>query len=247
MFLLFPIGSRPDRYALHQLIHGLAAQETGQLHVSHDPGEFPGADGVESAWLEFLADGLTFDCLGLAPGPAVHFTEPRHQFGIELNAAEALEAVVLVPGPHLAGAGNSLPVVRTMVRIAAELAVHLPDMLGAVWEPGRTAIGKSYFIDVAQQWIKGGPFPGLGLTGIIVDDAEVMRSDGLAFFTGQEVEIEVKEQSKRIYTSQLLLRIMDKLVGQEKVKRNIQILGPDQEALTLAPSGDGSVVRVLMQ
>ena len=247
LFLLFAPGRRPDRVELHQLIHRIAKEGSGQIHVSHDPGEDEVGDAVEAAWLELVVDGLTFDCLGLQPGPALHCGEPRHNFEIGADEVGNAEAVALVPGPHLAGAGNTIPVVRTMVRIGAVLSEHLPHLIGFFWEPSKSLIGKTYFSNVCNQWIDGGPFPALGLTGIVADDNGAVRSDGLEFFTEQEVVVQIKDFKDRVKASQLVLRIVDALVGQEKVKRNIQILGSDQTPLTLAPSKDGSVVRVLMQ
>jgi hypothetical protein len=222
-------------------------EQEGQFHISHDPGDSEASDLVEAAWLELLVDGLTFDCLGLEPGPALRLAEPRHRFEFTHDIEAGSEAIAIVPGPHLAGAGNSLPVVRTMVRLAAELAYNSSDLLGVFWQPAQSVIGKSYFTSIASQWLSGGAFPALGLSGIVAQADGALRSDGLAFFTGQEIEIEASLASNKVKASQLIVRLVDVLAGSEPLKESQEIMGIDGRPLVLTPSSDGSIVRVFAQ
>ena len=109
--LLFAVGTRPTASAIEALMD--ASESAGRAgRVSHRADD---GDG----WLEILASGLTFDLRGLAPAAAAALPPANHGFGLDLgDARHDLEAVVLTPGPHIAGGAALMPVVRTLMRLA---------------------------------------------------------------------------------------------------------------------------------
>lgn len=242
LLIVFPETRRPDRRAIFD-----AVARSEQFLVSHDPGEPMERDGNTGAWLELLMDGLTFDCMGLQPGPPMQRAEPRHVFQIGNRNFAACEAIALTPGPHLAGAENTVPVVRTIVSLAFQLCEHLEDAIAVQWEPSACLIGNNYFKEVSERWLEGGPFPALGLSGIAVAENGLLRSDGLAFFTGQELELTEQLSADRVSASQLMVRLIDRLVMWGRVQETSEVAGGDGGPLLLTPSVDGKTVSVRLK
>ena len=127
LVLLFPSGRRPSASVIEKII-----SKHKHVSVSHDPSDSAstarGAD--DGDWLELLCEGLTFDLVGLAPCAHATLAQLSHFIDIsDPNAISASEAVVLNPGPHLAGGEASLPIVRTLMALGATLGSALPDLL----------------------------------------------------------------------------------------------------------------------
>ncbi len=239
LYLLFPAGGRPDGALIQEAVAGIE-----RVSISHRPPASEDPQRGEGSWLELLSDGLTFDLLGLAPGPSLTIPEPRHHIDRQHNPAEELEAVGLAPGPHLAAAAGALPVVRTMLAIGVGLSAQIPRTAGFLWRPSGAVIGAEFFRKSAQQWLTGGPFPALGLTGIAALATGGLRSDGLDFFTGQEVEIEPSLCTDPVAGMRLAVRVIDLLVGAEALREPSQIETSDASHIVLEPSGDGGTVKV---
>jgi hypothetical protein len=204
--------------------------------VSYDPGRGH-SDPSSTDWLEILVEGLTFDLLGLAPGPSLTVLEPRHRFGPWDKPVTSSEAIGLAPGPHLAAAGSAMPVVRTLLRLGAGLAAQLPATLGALWLPASSAMRRDLFVNALDAWFAGGPFPALGLTGIEERHDGVLATDGLAFFTGQEAVLDEALCTDRIEATRLLTRLIDRLVNAPPLDRALTLPREGSGPLRLTPAG----------
>lgn len=230
--VLFAPGQRPSLDDVRR-----AGEASGAFAVSHDPGGGAG-------WAELLITGLTFDVAGLAgvPGEAVPPFAHRFGFAPDETAGEGLEAVLLRPGAHLAGAAAMLPVVRGCVALGSALATAT-GAAAVVWIPARTVMAPDYFAATIGDWLGGGAFPALGLTAL-VPGGSVMTSEGLAFFTGQEIEVCGGDHTQ---ASRIAVRMVHTLVSHGPLTAPIQLTGPDGEPLLAEPSGDASRVRVTLR
>ena len=218
MLLLFAHGERPDVARVEQ-----ALENRPRIMVSHNPsGEKSSACTPESdkgaaseeAWLELLVDGPTFDCLGLAPGPGLTVEDPRHLYDLSgASVPGEMEAIGLTPGPHLSGAGWSLPVVRTLAGLGAQLLEEFESAVAAVWLPASAASSRTFFIQAVGDWIAGGPFPALGLAGIREGPGGELASDGLAQLLGGELHLPGELFGTKAQGARLLMRLADRLVG----------------------------------
>lgn len=206
LFLLFPTGSRPSALDVRT-----ALERSGAGQVSHDPAATQ-SNVPASDWLEVVLDGLTFDLLGLAPGRSLQQRAPRHCFGLDASAMAHCERIGIAPGPHLAGAANAMPVVRTMLHLASALSRQWRCALGTLWLPAECAMRRDLFMSAIEAWLAGGPFPALGLTGVTERSRGRLASDGLAFFTGQELVLDPALSADRIAATRLLVRLIDRLV-----------------------------------
>ena len=200
---LFAPGTRPDADAIARL--SAAAGDVVSFAISHRPAEHP-------YWLELLALGLTFDLLGLAPGIAADTVSPEYAFGVPLADVHQLESLTIRPGPHLAAGGSLLPVVRAMTALGCEFA-GLPGVVAVGWEPARSVMAPDYYRRSIGSWLKGGVFPGLGLTALSRAADGVIFSVGLSFFIGQEMRFEPLAGESPADAARLALRVIHDLVA----------------------------------
>ena len=232
--LLYAAGQRPSVDDVR-----LAAVASGAFAVIFDPGE-------DAGWAELLITGLSFDVGGLAPGEGEPVPPIAHRFGLDRAwTGDALEAIVVRPGAHLAGAAAMLPVVRGCAALAAALASQT-GAAAVVWIPARSAMGADYFGAVVADWLGGGAFPALGLTALVAN-ATGVESEGLRFFTGQELEVVAAPGNDPAQTGRIAARMVHLLVNDGPLAAPTRLAGPEGESLLAEPVGDGGKVRIGLQ
>ncbi len=211
LVLLVDVGVRPTAADVRNLI-----AEFDRTSVSFDPereGRGPVKD-EEEHWLELLRDGLTFDLLGLSPGPGVNAPEPRHSFGSSTNFDDtALVAIGLFPGPHLAEGAHTLPVVRTLLALGSQLARALEGVRQVVWTPAGCVLEASLFERLVNAWLDGGAFPAPGLVGFELSGDGSLKTDGLAFFLQRELLLDPQCCTDEVAASRLASRIIHEVIG----------------------------------
>lgn len=239
--ILFPPGQRPGVQAVIAL-----SEARGAFHVSLDPRPSAApADGeAPETWLELLANGLTFDLVGLAPGAPPEWVPAQHRVGPvgEFNDAR-LEAITLRPGPHLAPGGTMLPVARGLACLTAHLGA-LPGSVAVLWHPARCLSDTRLFSEVVLRWGDGGVFPSLGLVALAVEPDGALISEGLGLFVGQELRIEPELSGDREAAAKLAVRLLHGLVERGRLQEAERITGPNGIALRLEPSVNRRFVRV---
>lgn len=239
---MFARGERPG----WQAVAALARNNPG-FTISLDPADDPDrGSGPEEAghWLELLANGLTFDLTGLAPGPSAEPPPQGDAFGLaEGFEAARMEAILLQPGPHLTEGAAMPPVVRSLAWLTARLA-DLPGTRAVVWHAARCWCEPAHFRDSVLRWIEGGVFPGLGLASLAPMPDGGMQSQGLTLFAGQELRLEPELAEDRAEGAKIALRLMHWLVEHGPLDGPERATGPGGQALRLEPSSNGRFVRV---
>lgn len=239
--LLFAAGDRPSAEDVNC---ALSQPDGPSAHAGSPVARITNARSGGEGWLELLANGLTFDLAGLAPAQSEPIPKAAHFFGLPSRENEKpFEAIAIVPGPHLAGGGAMTPVVRTMAAVASELSAKL-DAKAVCWGPAGSWMDPSYFARIVEGWLAGGAFPALGFTGIERGDDGAVASDGLAFFTGQELRVESRRGEPAADTVKLAVRAIDHLVRHGPIDRRERLTGPNGEALLAEPTRDGRIVRL---
>lgn len=235
--LLFAAGQRPRVSDL--VAHSL---KQGQFAVTFEPD--PAEALGERQWVELLANGLTFDLSGIAPGPPELPEVGAHFYGFDRKPDLArCEVLRLVPGPHLVSGGPMIPVIRCLAWLAGELAT-LEGMQGLVWKPARAVSSPAHFREGVSRWLGGGAFPGLGLTALVPMDDGTMVSEGLALFTGQELVVDRAIAEDRASAGKLAVRLLHWLVETGRIDHTQSLTGPSGETLMLEPDHHAGVVRV---
>lgn len=247
LYLLFASGARPRRSDI------LAAVDAIPLaSVSHDPRRVGQEDnssatrpGHEGDWLEIMVSGLTFDLLGLAPGPSVDIPEIAHPLACDAAFDPTLmEALAFLPGPHLADAANSLPIVRGMLQLACDLVNKLPAVAAVCWSPARTVMPGHMLCKAVEAWLSGGPFPAIGLTAIRISEDGVLVTEGLDFFIDRELRLEPGPSQDRLSATRLAIRLIHEMVGNGPLDATRDFVTEDGDRLSLVPDDAGSLIRV---
>ena len=218
-------------------------QPLGELESRSQSDVLSGEGGLH--WLELLCDGLTFDLTGLAPGRSATPPEIRNRLDLPDDFRESTgEPRCILPGPHLSGGINSIPVVRVMFILIAELASTIPAVCAIFWPPSGTMIGPEFFRATAESWDAGGAFPAQVLTAFKRMNDGGLQSEGLAFFTGQEIRIEPGSVGDHSTATQLAGRLVQQLVQHGPLSQTEEVMAPDGSQMRLEPSGNGKFVRV---
>ena len=248
LYLLFEPGARPQRSDVLAMVEALDL-----VWVSHVPASGPvdpqdtvkGRDGYSEQWLELMSSGLTFDLLDMAPAPGVAVPQVVHRVAV---AAECdphdKEAMVLVPGPHLADGANSLPIIRAMLDLGCKMARRLEGVEAICWSPARSATDKELFCRSVEGWTEGGPFPAFGLTSFGADEEGHFASEGLSFFVGQELRLHPTLAQDRLAATRLGMRLVHEIVSAGRVGEAREFATEDGERYTLNPVPDSDIVEV---
>ena len=234
--LIFAAGARPTASDIERFMAGQTA--SGQAgRISFRPPD-------DHGWLEILASGLTYDLRGLAPGSGAPLPPAEHRYGLpaEIEQRE-LEPISLAPGAHITAGGPLMPVVRILLGLAAGFALEMP-IAAICWNPAATWMEPKYFGRIVVNWLSGGAFPALGLTGLCSRADGGIESSGLAYFTGQEVCLPGPVGRAGPEAAKLAGRVIDHLVRHGPIDRCESIAGPGGENLLLEPSADGRHVLV---
>jgi len=237
---MFRAGTRPDVAAIR---HAVGAME--RAAISHDGGEQGDAAGRRSLWIELLIDGMTFDLSGMAPGAGHTVTDLRNRYEVPPDFGETLgEGLSLAPGPHLAGGRTTVPVVRAQAALGAELVRLLPDAGAIAWTPARALVGREHYLSMVDAWLAGGPFPALGLCAFRQTLGGAIQSEGLAFFTGQELHFDNAQFPDPAAAVRLGLRLVNELVGSAPLIESSLLTDQEGARVVLKPSGNGRFLRV---
>lgn len=196
-------------------------------------------------WAELLANGLTFDLTGLAPGRACRIPAGLDQkFGFDGEFdINACEGVTLAPGPHLVSGGPMIPVLRCLAWLTAELA-EMGQLKAIAWPPAGSISEPAYFRESVTRWLGGGAFPGFGLTSLIEQPDGSLRSRGLSLFTGQELLLDADLAQDRTQGAKVALRLLHWLVESGRIEETMSLTGPTGDTLVLEPNEDEGIVSV---
>lgn len=237
LMLLFASGDRPDRIAIDAAI-----DRVDRLAISFDPQSVvvpahAARTGTEPEddpyWLELIADGLTFDLFGYRPSRALSIPRIANHAGLAPTDLGNAEAIGLFPGPHIAEGAHTLPVMRTLARIAQGLAQSLPGVLAIVWPPAQLAVAPKFFEEGVRRWLEGGPFPGPCFIGFRSQTNGGLETVGLAFLIDRELEVSAELALDRGAAARLVLRLVDELVGSELPDEARAFAGPDGAILLM--------------
>lgn len=223
--------------------------------ISYDPGESQaGGDsswagersGSADSWLELLVDGLTFDFVGLAPGPGISAPEVRFRIDCDKQLdLDDYDLVGLAPGPHLSGGARSLVVAKVLSGLGCDIARELGTVKGFYWLPSLSVTGPQLFTSSITAWVEGGPFPALGLTAFQVDGEGGLESVGLSFFTGQELVLSAELAGDPASATRLAMRLVHQLALHGTLDEDETVTGPDGARIILKPDEGGTKVKVM--
>ena len=185
--------------------------------------------------IDALIDGLTFEIGwdGWDAGPDARVVQ----------TSDAPLAIVR-PSPHIIAGARTLPVLRGWFELALELGRHHAGLTAYGWPPAGHAMPAPIFADEIGRWLGGGAFPVASTIAFVPSGAGALRTRGLGFFTGQEIELDGTNIPDPDAGKRLALRIANQLVLHGRLVRTEEVGGPDGSVLRLEPSRDGKTVMV---
>jgi hypothetical protein len=195
-----------DEARLPSLADLLAGPESG-LHyfVSHAP------DAVHG-WAEILSNGLTFDLRGLRGGPATAGVRIESWVGLDDAETRGKRWLTLAPGPHLAGAGRLLPVIRVAATLLMELA-KIGPATGIAWLPANLVVNPEVFARAVGPWLEGGAFPSPAFVAMRRESDGSLASNGLNYLMGQEFLLRPGADGDVSVLPRVAVRLIDWLVA----------------------------------
>jgi hypothetical protein len=141
-----------------------------------------------------------------ANGPSWRVIYKTLTFGLEVVNAPievaAYDRVFCLDGPssansmlsigldaNLSGGEKTAPIAAALLEIGAYLCQYLTPAMIA-WVPGKIVTDPAYFSEAVTDYVNGGAFPALAVVRFVFspDDAAV-RTEGLVWFSGQELEL----------------------------------------------------------
>lgn len=101
-----------------------------------------------------------------------------------------------------------------------------------------------YFAGVVREWLKGGPFPGLGLTSLRHGEGGTMVSVGLDYLIGQELLFAPNRRLSPAALARIAVRLVNDLVSSGPLQRPATLRGPEGEWIEVVPTRDGRQLQV---
>lgn len=136
-----------------------------------------------------------------------------------------------------------LPIVTGLLSVGAKLAEFL-ELSAVVWRPAKLASGPDFFIRSIGSFASGGAFPALSLVRFINEGAGAIRTSGLSWFSGQEIEFEMSGLDEKA-AMRRIVRVVHDIAVNGPVVEEVEVGGLEpNEKLHISLSAGRSLVRV---
>lgn len=146
-------------------------------------------------------------------------------------------------GEHVAGGERVPAIMQALLRLAQKLGSAL-NAQGLVWHPANIVSGFSYFSEVTSDYLAGGAFPVLALVNFKADSDGVISSTGLAFFSGQELQVATAAMDQTEMMRRVV-RVVHDIAVNGPVTDAVKLDGIEKdEILELQPRNDGGLLQV---
>ncbi len=160
-----------------------------------------------------------------------------------IDSNQILSGIDISLGEHVAGGERVPAIMQALLGLAQKLGSWL-NAQGLVWHPANLVSGFSYFSEVVSDYLAGGAFPVLTLVNFKVDSLGIVHSNGLSFFSGQELQVanSAMDQSE---TMRRVVRIVHDIAVNGPVTEVVKLDGIEKgEVLELLPLSDGGVLEM---
>jgi hypothetical protein len=214
--------------------------------LSSEASARPAHESQVGHWLELVRKALAFD---VAPFDLDHvranvsFDNPVDYAGSTEDLGK-YESIQLLPGAHIAGGTQALPVVRIFMGLARDIVRHFDAVEAVLWPPGQSIIGRRYFESSVSAWIEHGLFPTNGLVTFRQLENGKFESCGLAYFIGQELQVDGSILDVSDGSNRGSSRLVNQLILSGGIDQPQSLIAPDGKTLRLHLSRDRRKVIV---
>lgn len=235
LLFLFPPDLRPDAEALRKVVASVP-----DLSISSAPD-----GGTEPLGFELHRQGMTFDIVGLSPGPGATLPRIRNWLAVApAERPERMRSLGIALGPHIRAGRADITIFRGLLRLAQGLLEGLPHCLGICWSASGTIIAPADFVEQVRGWDAGGAFPVQMVIAVNESLNGGTQTSGLHYFTGQELRLEPAAAGDDGQASLLALRLASQLIHGGRLDGTETVAAPDGRLLRLVSSPNGRFVRV---
>lgn len=186
--------------------------------------------------------GLTFDFVGLAPGPAVPVPDLPHMDRLPDDIGFfGAHATSLRLGPHIEAGRRSQSILREWFSLAETILSSFGG-IGVCWVPAEGVYSGVALASNLKVWAERGEMPVHLFARFRRTLDGAVQSQGLSFFTGQEFRIEPSLAGDD--NDGLARLIFSHLFYTGALLETAQLVAPDGHALRLKPTENGRYIRV---
>lgn len=148
-------------------------------------------------------------------------------------------------GENVAGGAQVAPIAQILMQFSARLGLVL-GAIGVAWTPARLLSEPAYFADAVTSYVEGGAFPVLSTVDFQLSD-DVLKTQGLNWFSGQEIELAGDRLSDNELVRRAVRIVHDIAVnGPVLVAQNVPDLD-EGKFVSLSPSDVNGTVAVRIQ
>jgi len=195
--------------------------------------------------VQLLHGGLTFDLVFSSDGQDDALESDLVTFDcdwpLETGPVSTLQ---LRPGQHIGSGANSLPILRSFMELARDFVLHFGQIAAVIWPPANSVIGRRYFESSISAWLERGIFPPLGLVAFHEAANGEFHSQGLDYFTGQELRIGAGLMEDPASPSSLSARLISQLVLSGRAIERQELIAPNGHRVSLTPTAGGKIIVV---
>jgi hypothetical protein len=160
------------------------------------------------------------------------------------DARQAQSAIALDLGPAVAGGNRVPPIAQALLTITASFAGRLGVRAIAI-RPAKLLCDTAYFDEAVQAYAGGAAFPVLATIGFSPSaDGKIIRTQGLDWFAGQEIEFDGDGMSQTDMM-QRLVRVVHDICTNGPILQPQMLTDLDpNNRLALEPNSDGGKLVV---
>ena len=211
--------------------------------VSEDTAQ--GLSSLQALSVQLLHGGLTFDLI---------FPPDGQNDGLHSNLASfdcdwppetgPVSTLHLRPGQHIGSGANSLPIMRRFMELARDFVLYFDQVTAVVWPPAKSVIGRRYFDSSISAWLEHGVFPPEGLVAFREAANGEFHSEGLNYFTGQELHVAADLMGDAGLPAGLRARLVNQLILSGTTTEKQDLIAPNGRRVSLTPAANGKIILV---
>lgn len=210
------------------------------LMASHSEFSFSHGIPAHNTAFEILYHGVSF---ALSVGPHFAKRSTLKQIFCNVDFATVGCSVQIGLGNHVAGGERAPAIVQAMLGMAQKLGSSL-GAVAAIWHPADVISGFTYFSDAVTDYLAGGTFPVLALVNFKAEGDGAINSKGLAFLSGQELQI-MPAGMDQIELMRRVVRVAHDIAVNGPMRAPSRLTGLEPgEILELEPLPEGGVLKM---
>lgn len=117
--------------------------------------------------------------------------ESYKQLFCNIGEASFQSGIAISFGSHIKYGSQNAAIISSLFRYIRLLIMN-SNSIAVAWNVSNIISDSDYFVDVVNQYEKGGAFPILPTIDFIYDNEGVMKSEGLSYFSNQEIHYECR-------------------------------------------------------